>query len=82
MPFTAEFEGRFAWGGVQIQLSVESGMINSVRVYSDAMDWSLAPRLEAALTGCRFTQAELAAALQKAEIEAAEDILTLLKENV
>ena len=81
LPFTAEFEGRFAWGGVQLQLSVESGVIDSVRVYSDAMDWSLAPRLEAALTGCRFAQAELEMALQQAEIETAEDILTLLKEN-
>ena len=77
LPFTAEYEERFSWGGVQIQLAVENGMIAAVKVYSDAMDWSIASKVEAALNGCRFGKAELAAALRKTNVEVAEDILTL-----
>ena len=32
LPFSAECEERFVWGGVQIQLSVESGIVQDVRV--------------------------------------------------
>ena len=77
LPFTAEYEERFSWGGVQIQLAVENGVIAAVKVYSDAMDWSIASKVEAALNGRRFGKAELAAALHKTNVEVAEDILTL-----
>ena len=52
MPFTLSVEDRFPWGGVELQLQVESGVIRAVKVYTDAMDETLAPRLEAGLSGC------------------------------
>ena len=52
LPFTASVEDRFPWGGVELQLQVENGIIRSARAYTDAMDETLAPRLETALTGC------------------------------
>ena len=59
LPFTASVEDRFPWGGVELQLQVESGIIRAARVYTDAMDETLAPRLEAALTGCAFRPVSL-----------------------
>ena len=79
LPFTAEYEERFAWGGVQIQLSVESGVIMSARVYSDSMDWSVAPMLEQALTGCRFEAKEMAEKIHQADTGVDEDILSMFK---
>ena len=52
LPFTASVEDRFPWGGIEIQLNVNEGVIRAVKVYTDAMDETLAPRLETALTGC------------------------------
>ena len=52
LPFTLSVENRFPWGGVELQLDVNEGVIRAARVYTDAMDETLAPRLEAALTGC------------------------------
>ena len=54
LPFTLECEDRFPWGGLQIQLQIEGGIIRSAKVFTDAMDWSLAPSLEALLPGCPF----------------------------
>ena len=52
LPFTASVEDRFPWGGVELQLNVNEGVIHAAKVYTDAMDETLAPRLETALTGC------------------------------
>ena len=79
LPFTVECEERFAWGGVQIQLSVESGMIRDVRVYSDAMDWSLAPKLEETLQGCRFCAEDLRRKVGAMEWEFRDDLVTLVE---
>ena len=54
LPFSLECEDKFPWGYVQLQLQVESGLIQTARVYTDAMDWTLPERLEASLTGIRF----------------------------
>lgn len=55
LPFTFACESRFSWGGVQLQLEAKGGIITAAKVYSDAMDWRLAPSIEQALTGCRFS---------------------------
>ncbi len=74
LPFTWARELRFPWGGVQMELQVESGVIRGGRVYTDAMDWTLAPRLEAALTGCRFRDADLQGRITETLPELAEDL--------
>ena len=51
---TVQCGGRFSWGEIELRLTVESGVIAQAAVYSDAMDWTLAPAVEEALTGCRF----------------------------
>lgn len=79
VPFTCECEDRFPWGGVQIQLNVENGIISLCKIYSDSMDWSFVEKLEQALTGCRFQDAEMAHALRETGVDVAEDICRMLR---
>ena len=82
LPFTAEFEERFPWGGLQIGLLVENGAIKAAKVYSDAMDWSVAPKLEMALIGCRFECSSLVSRVTALDTEHADDIASMLKNIV
>lgn len=83
IPFTFHCEDRFAWGEWQLWLRVEHGFVLEARVYTDAMDWNLAPALERALVGCRFKAAELAEAVEKAlgDTDKARDISSLLEKQ-
>ena len=63
LPFTAAVEERFPWGGVELQLDVNEGVIRAAKVYTDAMDDTLAPRVEAVLSGCAFRGEALKSAL-------------------
>ena len=80
LPFSFSCEDRFAWGGIQLQLQVESGHIQRADVYSDAMDWSLAQTVSASLTGCRFALEDMCSALarQLGDTEFREDICQML----
>ena len=80
MPFSFECEGRFPWGGIQICLLMESGHIQTVKVYSDAMEWELATQIETALQGCRLVKDELEAAVTAAVPSLAEDLCSLLEQ--
>lgn len=65
LPFSFQCEEKFSWGYIQLQIQAEAGMIHAVKVYSDAMDWSLSVKLERALTGIRFTLPALRGAIQE-----------------
>ncbi len=82
LPFDLACEGRFPWGEARLELAVESGRIQSARVYTDAMDWTLAARAETALTGCRLERAALRHELQNRVPEAAEELCRLLAEQL
>ena len=77
-PFAISWEERFPWGGVEISLQVENGLVRSAKVYTDAMDPSWAPRLEQALTGCRFATANLLAAADILEPPLAADLRSMI----
>ena len=81
LPFTISVEDRFPWGGVELQLKVNEGVIQAAKLYTDAMDETLAPRLEAALTGCGFRLPELQARLAQSGLPAdqAQSLLPLLE---
>lgn len=83
LPFSYECEGRFPWGGVQIQLEAKSGVILGAKVYSDAMDWALPGLIEKSLVGCRFRKEDIAQALQAAvsDMEIAKDLYSLLEDR-
>lgn len=80
LPFTLRTEGRFPWGGAELQLQINEGVIRRAAVYSDDMDFAFPPALEQALTGCRFDLDALGKAL--GTVPHGEDILTLLKQEI
>lgn len=79
MPFTFSCEDRFPWGGLQIQLQIENGVIQRSKIYSDAMDWTISSVLEERLAGCRFERSALQSRLSG--MDAAEDVYQLLCRN-
>lgn len=83
LPLTFACERRFSWGGLQLQLQAEGGIIRQVKVYSDAMDWTLCPKLENALTGCRFRLQDMLQAVQTAvdDNAQAQDLCRMLEEQ-
>ncbi len=79
LPFTLDCRGRFPWGGVQLLLQIEAGRVQSARVYTDAMDFTLSERTERALTGCRLTEEALSSRLSP--LPWGQDLLGLLREQ-
>ena len=69
--FEATFENRFSWGEVQLCYNVKNGIIESARVFSDAMDAELIARAQEALAGCRARGEDMAAAADKISAELA-----------
>lgn len=51
LPCSIAFEDKFQWGHIQIQLDANKGIIHQAKVYTDAMDWSVAEVLERVLSG-------------------------------
>ena len=84
-PLTLSFscEGRYPWGGIQIQLEAKQGLVEQVKVYSDSMDWVLPQTVETALAGCRFTLPDLQGAIRAAveDTETANDLCALLSKQ-
>ena len=85
LPCTLSCGAKFDWGELSCNFNVASGIIQQCQVLTDAMDWTLAEKLEECLTGCRFTLADMQHTLQKnTQIPSvnARDILTMLAENL
>ena len=52
--FSHSFTHRFAWGEVTLHVQVVKGVITEVKLYTDALDTSLAERAAKALTGVAY----------------------------
>lgn len=80
LAFTFQCEERFDWGHISIQLEAKSGTVTGAKVYTDAMDWLLAPTIESALNGCAFRLADMTQALRQAlaNSQVAQDCCQLL----
>ena len=84
LPFSFSCESHFEWGEVSLELDVDRGMIRKAQVCTDSMDWTFAPRLESALTGCRFSQEAMSAAIGstfESEITICRDLIRMLAEQ-
>lgn len=82
MPFSLSCEGQFNWGHIQFGMNIAQGVIKSVKVYTDSMDWSLPETIEASLSNCRFELKDIENALKACLTEdMAEDLYKLLEEN-
>lgn len=62
--FSHHLSGRFDWGGVEVFLDCRYGIIEDVRLYSDALDAGLIESVGGALTGVRYSPSEAARALR------------------
>ena len=84
LPFTAECSARFTWGEIHLQLQAESGCIQAVQIYSDAMQWDLADTLNQALTGCKINFNAIQCALHKAINDPIirQDLLDLVEQQI
>lgn len=82
LPFDLDCQGRFDWGEIRAELSLESGLIRDVRIWTDAMDADLSPRLEAALRGCRLEPEDLSLRLHGADAEKGADLCRLLEDQL
>lgn len=78
VPFTFSCEQRFPWGIVQLELSVQSGVVTDAACYSDSMQVEPFGRLSRALVGARFTQNDLCARVRAAAPELSEDICAMI----
>ncbi len=52
--FNVSFENRFDFGCLELLLNVKNGVVASAVCYTDAMDDTLAARIQNALTGCAY----------------------------
>lgn len=80
LSFDYHMERRFQWGGIEIQLQIEKGIISDLRVYSDAMEVAFFEKIEQQLKGCRFNSRDMAERLN--QLEPAEDNMKDILINV
>lgn len=80
IPFTFSCEGNFPWGNIELQLDIKSGIIQSVEVYTDAMDHTLPDLLKNALRDCIFRMEDVEKAIiAKIPAPVSGDISSLLR---
>lgn len=83
MSISFSCEKYFTWGTVRLELKVSDGIIQDVRLYTDAMDHSLPQSVSSALISCRFNKDDIKKALYSALPEnIAEDLMKLLENEI
>lgn len=58
-PASCTLESRFVWGGICIDLNIDSGVITNAKVYTDSLDWRLAQIIENAIIDCPFNKVSI-----------------------
>lgn len=66
LPFTHRLEGRWPWGGVELELQVDEGTVQAARLYSDALQAEWFDGAGEALAGCVYRSEALARRLAAA----------------
>lgn len=77
LPFSCQLEDHFPWGHISIGLLVEKGIIQTVQVYTDAMDAGIADAISNALTGCAFQSRSMEQAVSSLSIS--EDLIQMFR---
>lgn len=72
IPFTAVFERRYVWGGIQLELDVSANRIVRANCWSDAMEESLVRNFAELLPGCRYDGEALVERLRAVSAHEAE----------
>lgn len=81
LPFSTTCKRRFDWGEVEINLNLARGKIAAVKVFTDAMDFSLADKLETALLGTKWQLDAIEKRLRASLSESVcDDILSVIND--
>lgn len=80
--FPVSFQRRFSWGEISVNIEIKGGRVSDAKVFTDALDYSLSQKAEDALKGAMFDRAELCLRIMKANVPYAEDICTMLQEEI
>jgi len=79
--FNVSLENRFDFGCMELLLNVQNGIVASAVCYTDAMDVSLAKRVESMLTDCPYGSGALCARLLSAGGEDEKAIAAFLSQQ-
>lgn len=82
IPFNMQWDHRFPWGEVQIQISSVGGIMNDIRVWTDAMEVELSQQLEDAWRGVRLSKDEMKAKLNPLDDKLMEIWSVFMKDNI
>ena len=80
--FPISIQRRFSWGEISVNIEIKSGLCSDVKVFTDALDYSLAEMIENALIGSKFNKTELCARIEEAQVPYSEDICSILMEEL
>ena len=82
--FPLTVSGRFAWGEISISFQVRNAVCSDVKVYTDALDHSLAWAIENKLRGARFSASELCARIKESQLGElySNDICSMLQKEL
>ena len=80
--FPVSFQRRCSWGEISVNIEIKGGLVSDAKVFTDALDYSLSQKTEDALKGAMFDRAELCLRIMKANVPYAEDICTMLQEEI
>lgn len=73
--FDIQLRNRFIWGEVELNLLVEDGIIEDIKVYSDSMDPHFSKNIESNLKGAKFQKEDFSKSVNKLEDERRLDLL-------
>ena len=79
--FDVEIENRFAWGNVQMLLTLRQGCVSELDVYSDANDAEIAGEIRERLLGAAYGSKPLADALMASEKEQIREVAGFILEQ-
>ena len=80
--FPISIQRRFSWGEISVNIEIKSGLCSDVKVFTDALNYSLAEMIENALIGSKFNKTELCARIEEAQVPYSEDICSILMEEL
>ena len=90
IPFTTSISERLDWGGVDVELQVEGGVIKDCGILSDSLETEVFGVLKETLIGCKFSKPAMATLVESAlpyapnskEYQICCDIINLIAEGI
>ncbi len=65
LPFSLSFSKHFDFGNIDININLSHGKIEDVKVFTDALDYTLSEKIEAVLKGCELEISDIEKQLNK-----------------